>query len=84
MLRTGPAVLAALTLALGGCAAAGLASPAAASESRPAVTVTRDGDSWTADYVLDRDAPVWAFYSSSLIMDARRPWRLEQWRVLTP
>ena len=85
MLRTGPAVLAALTLALGGCAAAALhASPAAASESRPTVTVTRDGDVWTADYVLDRDAPVWAFYSSSLIMEARRPWRLEQWRVLTP
>ena len=22
------------------------------------VTVTRDGDSWTADYVLDKDAPL--------------------------
>lgn len=84
MLRTGPAVLAALTLALGGCAAAGLASPVAASESRPAVTVTRDGGTWTADYALDREAPVWAFFRSSLISGSRKPWRLEQWRVLTP
>ncbi|MBU1384357.1 MAG: hypothetical protein KKG14_07325 [Alphaproteobacteria bacterium] len=86
MFRTGPAALAALTLALGACAttAPGAAPAAIEAAAVPAVTVTRDGDVWTADYVLDRDAPVWAFYSSSLIMEARRPWRLEQWRVLTP
>jgi hypothetical protein len=86
MLKTGSAALAALMLAFGGVEAAspepGLAPPAAA--SRPAVTVTRDGDVWTADYVLDRDAPVWAFFRSSLISGSRKPWRLEQWRVLTP
>ncbi|WP_324774501.1 hypothetical protein [Brevundimonas sp.] len=48
------------------------------------MTVTRDGDSWIADYTLDRDAVVWAFFRSSLINGSRRPWRLEQWRVLTP
>jgi hypothetical protein len=48
------------------------------------VTVTRDGDHWTAVYELDRDAPVWAFFRSALIQESRRPWRLEQWRVLTP
>lgn len=87
MLTTKPVALAALTLALGACAAIPsetAETPVAAVASTPAVTVTRDGDVWTADYVLDRDAPVWAFYSSSLIMEARRPWRLEQWRVLTP
>jgi len=52
--------------------------------SRPAVTVTRDGDVWTAGYDLDHDAPVWAFFRSALIDGSRRPWRLEQWRVVTP
>ena len=55
-----------------------------AGPSRPAVTVTRDGDTWTADYTLDRDAAVWAFFRSALIQQSRRPWRLEQWRVMTP
>jgi hypothetical protein len=52
--------------------------------SSPAVTVTRDGDAWTAEYALDRDAPVWAFFGSALIQESRRPWRLDQWRVMTP
>ncbi len=52
--------------------------------SRPAVTVTRDGDVWTAEYALDRDAPVWAFFGSALVQETRRPWRLDQWRVVTP
>ena len=52
--------------------------------SRPAVTVTRDGDAWTADYELDRDAPVWAFFVSALVEETRLPWRPEQWRVVTP
>lgn len=56
----------------------------AAEPSRAVVTVTRDGDAWTADYDLDRDAPVWAFFRSALISGSRRPWRLEQWRVVTP
>ena len=87
MLKTGTAALAALMLAFGTCEAT---SPAAASArdpsapARPAVTVTRDGDVWTAEYEMDRDAPVWAFFRSSLISETRRPWRLQQWRVLTP
>ena len=86
MLKTGSAALAALMLAFGTCEAT---SPASASiqesapESRPAVTVTRDGDAWTAAYRMDRDAPVWAFFRSSLISGSREPWRLAQWRVLT-
>ena len=39
----------------------------AAEPSRPAVTVTSDGDAWTAEYELDRDAAVWAFFRSALI-----------------
>lgn len=85
MLRTGLAALAVLTTTLGACA--GMtpeAVQAVAADSRPAVTVTRDGERWTADYTLDRDAPVWAFFRSALIMETRQPWRLDQWRVLTP
>jgi hypothetical protein len=48
------------------------------------VTVTRDGEQWTADYVLDHDAPVWAFSRSALEQGSRRAWRLRQWRVDTP
>jgi hypothetical protein len=61
------------------------ASPSQAAEgSRPAVTVTRDGDNWTAEYELDRDAPVWAFFVSALTEETRVAWRPEQWRVVTP
>ncbi|MEY4555429.1 MAG: hypothetical protein RL093_548, partial [Pseudomonadota bacterium] len=68
----------------------GTSVPAAAQQSgeepssRPAVTVTRDGDAWTAEYDLDRDAAVWAFFVSALTEETRRAWRPEQWRVVTP
>lgn len=80
------AVTAAMAVVMAGCASGPVrdAADTARESSRPAVTVVRDGDAWTADYILDRDAPVWAFFRSSLIRGSRRPWRLEQWRVLTP
>ena len=87
MIRSGLAALAAATLTLGACPTTppvGRTDAVQTAESQPAVTVTRDGNNWTADYALDRDAPVWAFFRSSLIQETRRPWRLEQWRVLTP
>jgi hypothetical protein len=80
------AVLTALALTSSACVTDGPPGRAAtaAGPSRPAVTVTRDGEVWTAAYQLDRDAPVWAFFRSALIDGSRRPWRLEQWRVVTP
>lgn len=87
MLKTGSAALAALMLAFGTCEATSPGAAAArdqAAPSRPAVTVARDGDVWTAEYQMERDAPVWAFFRSSLISGSRTPWRLEHWRVLTP
>lgn len=84
MFRSAMAALAVSMLTAGACAAASPPAAVEVADSRPAVTVTRDGESWTADYRLDRDAPVWAFFSSSLISESRRPWRLEQWRVVTP
>ena len=80
------AAVAAVILASGAPTASGAAGAAVVQDgdARPAVIVTRDGDAWIADYELDRDAPVWAFFRSALIMEARRPWRPEQWRVITP
>jgi len=83
-------VLVAVMVAMATATGAGALEPQhhrpslAAEPSRPAVTVTRDGDAWTADYDLGRDAQVWAFFRSALISGSRRPWRLEQWRVVTP
>lgn len=49
-----------------------------------AVTVTRDADRWTADFQLNADAPVWAFFESALLRETRQPWRPAWWRVETP
>ena len=80
------AVMAAMAFAAHGPAARAYAQDVAAQPepTRPAVIITRGGDAWTAEYELDRDAPVWAFFRSALIDGSRRPWRLEQWRVETP
>ena len=77
------AVWAAMALATA-AQAGGTVQEAGAEPSRPAVTIVRDGDAWTATYDLDRDAPVWAFFRSALIAGSRQPWRPEQWRVVTP
>ncbi|HRJ65150.1 MAG TPA: hypothetical protein PLR59_12485, partial [Brevundimonas sp.] len=80
------AVMAAVAMAASAPAASAgqVRDGAAIAPSQPAVTVTRDGDAWTAAYELDRDAPVWAFFRSALIQESRRSWRAAQWRVLTP
>lgn len=64
-------------------------APAAVIQTTPpatetAVTVTRDGDRWTAEFVLDRDAPVWAFSHSALLRVEGQPWRPAWWSVETP
>lgn len=60
--------------------------PAMAEDVSPGaqISVVRDGALWTADYELQRDAPVWAFYRSSLTNGSRQPWRTRDWRVVTP
>lgn len=72
------------TACLASCASGPPARAAQEVQADPAVTVTRDGDRWTADYVFDRDVPVWAFMDSALIVEFRQPWRQAQWRVETP
>lgn len=61
-------------------------SPAAFAlqEPRVQVSVVRDGDDWSVDYVLDRDAPAWAFFNSALLRESRQPWRPDWWTVQTP
>lgn len=49
-----------------------------------AVTVTRDGDRWTADFTFARESPVWAFFQSALLRESRQPWRPSWWSVRTP
>lgn len=74
--------------------AAAALSCTAATASQPAeplrpqamagAVVTRDGDGWTIDYVLDRDAPAWLFPHSAVTREGRRPWRPGNWRVEMP
>ena len=48
------------------------------------VEVVRQGERLHLAYHLDREAAVWAFTDSALTTEGRRPWRHDQWRVLTP
>ena len=62
-----------------------VAAPAwASAEPVATVTVERDGDSWTAEYELHEQAPVWVFAKSILPRESKLPWRLTTVRVLTP
>lgn len=68
--------------------AAAVAAPALAASGREAapvtLTVTRDGERWTAEYVFAGEAPAWAFARSALVEGERRPWRAQSWSVETP
>lgn len=81
-MRTAFAALLASAALLAGCATT--SSTADRDPNAPDVTVTRDGDQWSADYVLPSDAPAWAFIRSALARESREPWRLGQWTLETP
>lgn len=62
-----------------------LAAPAHGSNLGPVdVTVTRDGDSFVADFHFPRQAPAWGFFRSSSAATTGKPWRPVSWTVLTP
>lgn len=65
-------------------AMAAFTGPALAQPTPPEVSVERAGEVFLVSYNLPSDAPAWAFFRSSLIMETREPWRLQQWRVTTP
>lgn len=66
------------------CAIA-LAVPAwTTAEPVASVTVERNGDRWSADYVLHERAPVWVFSTSVLPRESNQSWRIGTVRVATP
>lgn len=67
---------------LTGCATA--SAPREAERLVPLMTVSRDGQRWTADFVLPSDSPTWVFARSALARESGRPWRPGQWTVETP
>jgi len=74
---TAAALLAACAAAPGPMPQPGMSGPAT-------VRVLRDGDLWTADYVLDRDASAWLFTDSALARADNQPWRPRAFTVETP
>ena len=50
----------------------------------PQVTVSRDGERWTADFILPSESPTWVFLRSALARKSGQPWREGQWAVETP
>ena len=48
------------------------------------VEVVRDGDKWTAEYRLSKQAPVWVFSDSIEARQMKGSWRAGSWNVLTP
>ena len=67
---------------LTGCATASV--PVEAERPVPLVTVSRDGERWTADFTLPSDSPTWVFLRSALARETGKPWREGQWAVETP
>jgi hypothetical protein len=47
------------------------------------VEVTRRADTWTADFIFDRNVTAWVFRRSDLTRDTGKAWRQETWRVAT-
>lgn len=48
------------------------------------VEVVRDGENWTAEYSLSKQAPVWVFTDSIEARERKGSWRAGSWKVLTP
>jgi hypothetical protein len=80
-------LIAAVLLALGGCATA-MQPPRPASAAPAARTVVaevvRDGDAWTAEFRFDRPSPAWLFAHSAVKRVGGQPWRPGSWTVETP
>ena len=75
-------ILAAVLATLVGATAA--EAEAVRADSSPTASLTKDGERWTLEFMLDRDASVWAFVHSAQMRDGDPQWRQEQWRVETP
>jgi hypothetical protein len=47
------------------------------------VEITRRGNEWTADYLFDREYPVWVFPRTDVTRDDLESWRPSSWTVET-
>jgi len=47
------------------------------------VEITRRGSEWTADYLFDREYPVWVFPRTDVARDDLKSWRPRSWTVET-
>jgi hypothetical protein len=47
------------------------------------VEITRRGNEWTADYLFDREYPVWVFPRTDVTRDDLKSWRPMSWTVET-
>lgn len=75
--------LAGLLLLVAACTTPGSAPvPVAAPSVR--AEVVRGGGTWTARFLLDRDAPAWAFNRSAVAREGGQSWRAQSWTILTP
>ena len=72
----------ALALAGLGLSACAMTPPPAAAPLD--VTVTKNGEGWTADFTFPRSARAWVFTRSAIARSSNRPWRARSWTVETP
>lgn len=77
-------ILLTVAATLGACASSPDPAPEPDWSQAATVRVLRDGDAWTADYVLDRDAPAWVFTDSALARADNQPWRPRAFTMETP
>lgn len=59
-------------------------APAAAAGPRVDIQVTRNGQSWTAEYRFGERAGAWMFVRSERARERARDWRMDGWHVETP
>ncbi len=73
--------LALLLLALGSQAMARIQDWSGTAQVR--VEITRRGNEWIADYLFDREYPVWVFPRTDVTRDELKSWRPQSWTVET-
>jgi len=73
--------LALLLFAVGSQAAT--KAPPSSGSAQVRVEITRRGSEWTADYLFDREYPVWVFPRTGVTRDDLKSWRPQSFRVET-
>ena len=58
-------------------------APAWTGTAQVRVEITRSGSEWIADYLFDREYPVWVFPRTDVTRDDQKSWRPTSWTVET-